>query len=218
MPNNYSEKDAIYYNSDRSLLISHFPPNVRALLDIGCAEGNFGAEIKQRFGAEVWGVEPFKHAAEIASQKLDKVYSTSIEQALAELPSGYFDCISFNDVLEHLLDPWTMLHKVAVHLKPNGTIFASIPNVMFHEVLAELLFEGDWKYRSAGVLDQTHLRFFTRKSIVRMFSECGYNVTYIEGLPPGTKNQKLHYLNRFIFRGSLNDMKFIQFAVRAQPS
>jgi len=218
LENDYRQKQTGYYNSDRTLLISHFPSGVRTLLDIGCAEGKFGMDVKRRHGAEVWGIEPFGNAAKIAAERLDKVYSLTVEEALEHLPADYFDCISFNDVLEHLVDPWNILKRIGPYLKENGTVFACIPNVMYREVLAELLFEGDWKYRDAGVLDRTHLRFFTRKSILRMFAECGYQVHYIEGLSPGTKNRKLKYLNRLIFNGRLDDMQFIQFVVCARQN
>jgi 2-polyprenyl-3-methyl-5-hydroxy-6-metoxy-1,4-benzoquinol methylase len=82
-----------------------------------------------------------------------------------DLPEEAFDCIVCNDVLEHLITPWQVLGKLAILLKPGGHFVASIPNVQYWGVLKDLVFEGDWRYADEGVLDVTHLRFFTRRSI-----------------------------------------------------
>jgi 2-polyprenyl-3-methyl-5-hydroxy-6-metoxy-1,4-benzoquinol methylase len=218
MDHNYDKKTDGYFSSNRSLLMDHIPPGINRLLDVGCAAGNFGAEVKAELDIEVWGVEPFEPAALEAGKKLDRVLCATAETALSELPDAYFDCVSFNDVLEHIVDPWAVLNSFKNKLAPGGKIFACIPNVMFHEVLADLLLEADWRYRNEGVLDQTHLRFFTRKSIIRMFKVCGYEVSYIEGLSPGTRNRRLKYLDRFVLGGRLNDMQYIQFVVHASPA
>lgn len=218
MEHNYDRKVDGYFASNRSLLLDHLPDNIHRLLDVGCAAGNFGAEIKAERPIEAWGVEPFEAAAQQARAKLDRVLCSTAEAALAELPDGHFDCISFNDVLEHIVDPWSVLNAYKCKLAPGGSIFACIPNVLFHEVLADLLLEADWRYRNEGVLDQTHLRFFTRKSIVRMFNDCGYDVSYIQGLSPGSRNRKLKFLNRVFLGGRLSDMQYIQFVVHARPS
>jgi 2-polyprenyl-3-methyl-5-hydroxy-6-metoxy-1,4-benzoquinol methylase len=212
----YSMKGDVYYNADRTQLLAHFPPSIKRLLDIGCAGGGFGEMIQRQYETEVWGVEPFELAAEMARKKISRVLCMPIEDALIELPENSFDCISFNDVLEHLSDPWTVLKNIRSKLSAGGLVFAVIPNVMFHRVLRDLLLKGDWRYTSQGVLDQTHLRFFTRKSIVRMFNECGYEITYISGLLAGTRSIKMKIMDNLIFKGHLKDIQFLQFVVHAK--
>ena len=131
---------------------------------------------------EVWGIEPVKKAGEVARGRLDKTLIMTIEEAIPLLPDGKFDTIIFADVLEHLVDPEGVLINLKSKLAPGGEIFASIPNIRHWYIFQQLL-QGDWEYSEHGLLDKTHLRFFTKKSIVRMFKKCGYQ-------PALVKNQK----------------------------
>jgi hypothetical protein len=103
---------------------------------------------------------------------LDHVWNTSVEQALAEIPADSLDCIVAADVLEHLVDPWSVLAELRHRLVPEGIIVASIPNIGHWQVISELL-EGTWQYTGEGLLDRTHLRFFTRRSIRELFWTAG---------------------------------------------
>ncbi|RMG74083.1 MAG: methyltransferase domain-containing protein, partial [Nitrospirae bacterium] len=91
---------------------------------------------------------------------------------------GYFDCIILADILEHLREPGLTLKKLKGYLSQDGVIVASIPNVRYFEVL-NMLAEGFWTYTEAGILDRTHLRFFTRREIEKMFTEAGLEITGI---------------------------------------
>ncbi len=88
---------------------------------------------------------------------------------------GYFDYIIFGDVLEHLHQPAAVLENMKRYLKPGGAILASIPNIMHISIVSNLL-NGYWTYEDSGILDKTHLRFFTKNEIVRMFSQTGYQI------------------------------------------
>ena len=90
-----------------------------------------------------------------------------------------FDCIIFADVLEHLVDPLATLNKVKKTLKHDGTIIMSIPNVQFYGVVHELI-EGNWTYEKEGILDETHLRFFTLKEIEKLVTNAGLYIKEIE--------------------------------------
>ncbi|MBI4911446.1 MAG: class I SAM-dependent methyltransferase [Acidobacteria bacterium] len=217
MDHDYLKKNGDYFDSDRSSLLPHLPATLTRLLDVGCSGGTFGAQVKRSRGIEVWGIEPFPDAAARAAEKLDKVLAGTAETCLPQVPDGHFDCISFNDVLEHLPDPWGVLSLVRPKLSPGGVLFACIPNVLHHSVLGDLLFEGDWRYRAEGVLDQTHLRFFTRRSMVRMMEESGFQVISVEGLVGAKVPRRLRWLDRLAFAGGLRDMKFLQFVVLARP-
>ena len=96
-----------------------------------------------------------------------------------ELPAHTFDAVFLNDVLEHMVDPWAALRKMRSLLKTDGRIYASIPNVLFAESLLAVLRSHDWRYTEAGILDVTHLRFFTRTSILRLFDDAEYRVERI---------------------------------------
>jgi len=167
-----------YYSYSRPEVRNLIVPGCSKVLDVGCGEGNLGKALKEERDCEVWGVEINPRVAEVASDNLDKVIVGDYEKIVEDLPSGYFDCVIFADVLEHFVDPWGALKKTKRILKNGGQIVASVPNVRHWSVIKALL-EGKWEYQEAGILDRTHLRFFTASSLVRMFKEIGFN---IEGL------------------------------------
>jgi 2-polyprenyl-3-methyl-5-hydroxy-6-metoxy-1,4-benzoquinol methylase len=143
------------------------------------------------------------------------VLAGDIETDELALPSNYFDCIICNDILEHLKDPWSVLRRLKSNLRENGCLIASIPNVRFYMNIKALLLHQDWKYESCGVLDSGHLRFFTKKSIVSMFDECGYSVLKIEGINILGMTWRMKFLN-VLLGDVLRDMKFRQFACIAK--
>ena len=125
-----------------------------------------------------------------------------------------FDHVFFIDVLEHLENPWEILSVVKNNLEKNGKVVASIPNLRYYPVILSLLRYNDFKYVQSGVMDKTHLRFFTRKSIIRMFEESGFTVLKITPIN-GVKYKVLRFLN-ILLLGRLWDMKYPQFAVVAE--
>ena len=153
------------------------PPG--AVLELGCGAGATGALIKQRF-SNTWyvGIELDEQAAAIAQRRLDRVITANIEQVeLREhgLTSESFDLIICGDVLEHLYDPWRAVRRVRDYLKPEGRLLASIPNTQNIGVILHLL-NGNWTYMEQGLLDATHIRFFTLKEIFKLFSQTGYEI------------------------------------------
>ena len=164
-----------YYGFSRPEVQALVDPKSRRILDIGCAAGRMGAELKGKLGAEVWGVEVTAAAAQEAEGRLDRVLRGGIEETVHDLPDGYFDTVVLADVLEHLRDPEETLGLMKQKLAKSGKIVASIPNVRHWSVVKELM-EGRWNYQDAGILDRTHLRFFTRSSIVDLFNRAGYEI------------------------------------------
>lgn len=221
LKNVYSSKNfSSYYGAKRSEMLDYVPLEATTILDVGCASGEFGQLIKERNVTEVWGVELNEKAAQVASQKLDKVICDSFSYHL-DLPKKYFDCVIFNDVLEHLVDPYSALTYAKELLNHRGIIIASIPNVRYFDNIWKLLVHRDWDYGDWGILDKTHLRFFTKKSIIKTFNSLGYEISLIEGInllekfhPHQVK--RLNILN-FIFLNTLEDMRYLQFAVIAKP-
>jgi len=165
-----------YYTHNREEVMALVKKQPSRLLDVGCGEGRFATALHQRYGTEAWGIEMDERAAAVASKSLHKVLHGTFEAVSSQLPTAYFDAVFFNDVLEHMVDPWQTLRAVQPFLTPGARIYASIPNFLFAENILLLLKTKDWIYTDSGLLDRTHMRFFTRKSIVQMFKDCGYDV------------------------------------------
>lgn len=198
-------------------MLPFIPQNAATILEIGCSAGTFGKLLKdERPGVEVWGIEPNEEFAGLAESRLDNFACATFQAGLPVLEGKMFDCIVFNDVLEHLVNPEQTLLDSKEYLGENGVVVASIPNILFFYQILEILLEQDWKYRDAGILDNTHLRFFTKKSIVRMFETCGYEIVRIDGINAsfGLKYKTLNFLTL----GFLRDWKYVQFAVQARVS
>jgi 2-polyprenyl-3-methyl-5-hydroxy-6-metoxy-1,4-benzoquinol methylase len=171
--------DNPYPDAPRLKVLAHVPTRARSILDVGCNTGAFGHALKQFHPASVvWGVEPIKSAAAIASGRYDRVVVGTYPEAMPTTDRR-FDCIVFNDVIEHMAQPELALETARASLSPGGTILASIPNVKYLRVVFDLVAPGHWTYTETGILDKTHLRFFTRQSIADLFARCGYEVERI---------------------------------------
>ena len=153
------------------------PPATR-VLEFGCATGYMSEVLKNRLGCTVVGVEIDRDAAAIAEQHTERVIVGDAEKIdyAAELAGEEFDVVLFADVLEHLKEPGDVLRRVRPFLADNGVAIASIPNIAHASVRLALL-GGEFRYREWGLLDDTHLRFFTRASIQDLFEESGYVIT-----------------------------------------
>ncbi len=172
------KKEEEYYRNSRPDIQQIVDPNSRTILDVGCGAGSMATALKNKLNAEVWGIEYNEEAASVAAGNLDNVIPGGVEEALDNLPDKYFDTIIFADVLEHLVDPNSVLGSIKEKLSTGGEIIASIPNVRHWSVVKQLL-EGNWEYEKFGIMDSTHLRFFTRQSIFKMFDRAGLKITNI---------------------------------------
>jgi len=205
---------AAYYTNSRPEMSSFVPAECKIIFEIGCGEGKFGVQLKNNRQVIVWGVECDEHASQQANLLLDRVFTGRFEYVYQELPKYYFDCIVFNDVLEHFTDPGKVLISCLSLLRPNGFIVSSVPNVRYIGNLYELLIKKDWEYKKGGILDETHYRFYTKKSLRRMFKSCGYRMIRLEGINP-TSSLKTKFLVWFsLFY--LSDIRYLQFAVLVQ--
>ena len=215
----YEEKDRSYYAHKRHEMLKYIPRNVSTVLDVGCSSGAFARMVKDSFNCVVWGIEPDKKAAEEAATVLDKVYNTIFDKDI-DLAGQKFDCIFFNDVLEHLANPFEALELCKKYLNRDGVLICSIPNIRFFDAVYHIVVQKDFHYVGAGIFDKTHLRFFTKKSIQRMFLQSGYKIEKIEGIN-SIKELNLKGYNSFkilntILFGAIEDMEFLQFAVVAK--
>jgi 2-polyprenyl-3-methyl-5-hydroxy-6-metoxy-1,4-benzoquinol methylase len=159
-------------------LVVGLVPQGSSVLEVGCATGYMTEVLTQRLGARVTGVELDPDAATHASAHADRVVVGDIESLdlEAELGDERFDAILFADVLEHLRDPGAALERVRPFVADEGVVIASIPNVAHVSVRLALL-GGEFRYRATGLLDDTHLRFFTHESIVDLFESSGFVVS-----------------------------------------
>ncbi|MBI4979056.1 MAG: class I SAM-dependent methyltransferase [Spirochaetes bacterium] len=208
-------KGEAYFAQPRPEMMRFVPAEAKRILDAGCGEGGFGSALKRERGAEVWGIEINPAAAKRAKKRLNRVIVADIQKGIARLPDGYFDCIVFNDVIEHLYDPYSMLAAMKQKLAPGGVFTASIPNVRHYYIMERYLVRGMWQYCDDGVLDRTHIRFFTLHSIREMFTSLGFDIVRIEGINP-VKLFNFYFWN-FITFGRLSDTKYQQFACVVKP-
>ncbi|MDI6604607.1 MAG: glycosyltransferase [Thermoanaerobacteraceae bacterium] len=170
-----------YYFFERPEILTKVPLEAKHVLDVGCGAGALGLELKNRRNTEVVGIEINKDISKIAEKNLDKVITTDVENLDLEYPECYFDVIILGDVLEHLKEPWLLLEKLKKYLNENGLIIASIPNINHISIILKLL-TGDFNYEDAGLLDKTHLRFFTKNTILKMFERSGLSILNMEGI------------------------------------
>jgi trans-aconitate methyltransferase len=168
---------AEYYENPRTELLALFPAAPRRLLDVGCGAGATSAAAKARWpGVETIGIELVPEVAARARAVVDRVIEGSAESLdLAAAGLGEPDGVLLADVLEHMVDPWTFLARLRPLLAPGATVAASIPNIANLWLMEELA-AGRFRYEPSGLLDVTHLRFFTRSSIVEMFERAGYRI------------------------------------------
>jgi 2-polyprenyl-3-methyl-5-hydroxy-6-metoxy-1,4-benzoquinol methylase len=163
-----------YHDVPRRDMVEFVPVTTRHMLDVGCGLGGFGLSVKQRGPIEITGIEMDADAASVAASRYDHVVTGSFPD---DLPQGSrYDCIVFNDILEHLTDPWAALRSARGLLGQGGVVVASIPNMRYWPIFWPLLTRGEWRYTSDGVLDRTHLRFFTFGSAKDMFTSSGFEI------------------------------------------
>lgn len=191
-------KEISYYESSRNELIKLIPDDAKHILDVGCGVGNLGAAIKDKRGRhiEVVGIEKEPIVEKKAKDNLDLIIIGDAENISLPFEKEYFDCIIYGDVLEHLINPWGLLARHCEYLKPKGLIIASIPNIAHYRII-KMLKKNEWNYKDAGVLDDTHLRFFTIKSVKKMFSDAHLEIIKVNYNISASKIKK--FLNKIFF-------------------
>ncbi len=203
-------KPSDYFSQTRGEMRQFVPAGAQRILEIGCGEGLFGAQFAAE-GKEMWGIESESAAAARATAHLTRVVCGDVLEKLSELPKRYFDVIVCNDVLEHVIDPYSVVALLQEFLVLDGVIVASLPNVRYLPVLWNLVVKKVWDYTDQGVLDRTHLRFFTEKNIRDLFAHAGYEVVTLTGINP-IFSWKFSLFNWATF-GWCADTRFMQFAV-----
>jgi 2-polyprenyl-3-methyl-5-hydroxy-6-metoxy-1,4-benzoquinol methylase len=165
-------------------LLEKIPLAARTILDIGCAQGALGAAYLQRNPrARVLGIDSDEAAIRIARRRLTEVACVDVEATPMPFAADpKIDCIIYGDILEHLTDPWTLLRRHAEYLAPEGTVLVCMPNVE-HWSFVQRLLHGNFDYEDTGLLDRTHLRWFTPRNMGNALAKAGLELADLAPRP-----------------------------------
>lgn len=204
----YDEKGEHYFAGARDDYVEVLPVSAGAsILEVGCGAGNTGAlALRRGRCARYCGVELFPAAAALAKEKLTEVVLGDIEQIDLPWPPGSFDALIMSEVLEHFADPWAVLRRLRPLMKPGGIVLASSPNVSHASVVWGLL-RGEFSHTDEGLMDRTHLRWFTPQSYRQLFEESGFVVDKVFAL---NRQDRLARFVDFVSRGRLSHLFWYQ--------
>lgn len=215
----YDSKDAAYFGNARHDIVRRLTTNATsAVLELGCGAGGTGAAaLAAGKAGRYTGIELSPKAAAAARQRLTEVIEANVEELDLSSYANQFDALIISEVLEHLTDPWRVVRDLAGCLRPGGQVFASSPNIAQWKMLRSLLL-GQFDYEASGLMDRTHLRWFTPKSYRTMFEEAGFRTISIDALvPPALRTRLVNRLTGARFEHLF--MRQIMYAgIRSEPS
>lgn len=209
-----TKPESEYFSGQRTDVASLVPADCIRVLDVGCGYGGLGRTLRARGVQEVFGVEINPDAVDRLAGVYAGYWIGDVETVSIPTEAGEFDCIVFADVLEHLRDPWGSMARYLQRLKPGGYVVASIPNVRNIALLYNLVVRGQWRYDESGLLDRTHLRFFTRREILELFAMVGLDIELIR-----ENREQLSWKRRVLVAPLLAlipDLGVCQYLIRAQ--
>jgi 2-polyprenyl-3-methyl-5-hydroxy-6-metoxy-1,4-benzoquinol methylase len=177
-----------YYGLPRQDVVALLPRPLGRVLDVGCGEGGVAGPLRAAGADSISGIELLEEPARRARARYDEVVVGDALEAVEEL-EGRFETILCYDVLEHLVDPGALLAKLIERSTPGGRLHVSVPNARHVSLLGDLIVHGTFGYAPVGHRDATHLRWFTRRDILRLVEEYGWRVE-------GTAHSPLHATRR----------------------
>lgn len=177
----YNEKIDLYKKGLNKFIIKHVDFN-KKILDVGCCEGRLGRYLKKHKKSTVFGIDISGKAIDKAKKNLDGAYIVDIEEDNLPFSSKSFDVIICADILEHLRDPLFVLKKLKPYLKNDGVFIISVPNIANINIRWDLL-RGKFDYEKEGIMDDSHLRFFTKKTLRQLISRAGMRIVAIDYSP-----------------------------------
>jgi len=204
-----------YYSRDRREMLQFLPATFSDVIEIGCGQGEFGRLVKAARQTRYSAIEADAAAASVARSHLDYVLVGDAVAAVEALPDHRFDLLVCNDVIEHLAAPEKLLQSIRPKMKPHAALVCSLPNVRVLGNLIHLLVHKDFEYTDWGIRDRTHLRFFTKKSMVRFFEDNGLRIERIAGINPITSPKTSAPLALLQLLGH-GDTRFMQFGITAR--
>ena len=203
-----------YFNRDRKEMACFLPKEYQRVLEIGCGAGGFSQWYLK--DAELWGIEPDEEAACIAKQHYQKILKGTFNGCVDQLPNKYFDLLVCNDVIEHMSDHDEFFKSVACKMVSGGHIVGSVPNVRYWHHLREMLIKKNWQYCESGILDKTHLRFFTEKSLINIIKEHGLTIESLGGINPVRYSRFVMTFIILLTLGYYADIRYLQFGFCAR--
>lgn len=204
-------KSETYYTHVNTHVLEAIPETASRILDVGCGAGGLAREIKRRnASAVVDGVELDPASAQLAKAVVDNLYCHDLNNGVPDSMATY-DCIVCADVLEHLVDPWSALRSLVGRLERGGCLVVSLPNLRHYKVIRALCLRGEFEYTEDGIMDSTHLRFFTRKGMVALLESAGLRVEAIR--PRVRGGNGLVRLFDWLFGGDLKEFRAVQYTI-----
>jgi 2-polyprenyl-3-methyl-5-hydroxy-6-metoxy-1,4-benzoquinol methylase len=212
---NYSHKAESYFTRARVDILPFIPQGgVDRVLEVGCGNGATLSYLKEYgLAQEVVGIELMASVAAQADANIDQMQVGDAVALVQQLPSDHFDVVLCLDVLEHMVDPWSFVESLERVIKPGGCLIASIPNVRTLPVICKLLFGGKFVYAQQGIMDRTHLRFFTRRSALALMQTAQLQLSAWKPSPmaPWSKSSIFNVISL----GLLRDLVTEQFLVKS---
>lgn len=185
-----SAADARYYERSRDDVLDLLPRPLGRVLDVGCGAGASAEAARARGATSVVGIELVEEQAAKARQHMDAVHAGAIEDVLPTL-RGSFDTILCLDVLEHLVDPYSILEGVRSLAATAGHLQVSVPNARQKNLAWDLMIRGSFNYTDTGHRDWTHLRWFTRSDLKLALSVAGWQAIRSGNSDPGPRGRLL---------------------------
>ncbi|TPW12398.1 MAG: hypothetical protein FD129_1471 [bacterium] len=172
--------DLGYYRNTRPDILRWIPDGTKRVLEVGCAAGEMGKALRELGVEELVGIEVVEEVARVGEKHYDRLFIGDVEKLVLPYAEGYFDALIYGDVIEHLVDPWRVVRDHARLLRSGGLLVLSIPNIRNYKVLKMLALRGEWTYQQHGIMDRTHLRFFTMKSIRSLLEEAAFDIRHVD--------------------------------------
>jgi 2-polyprenyl-3-methyl-5-hydroxy-6-metoxy-1,4-benzoquinol methylase len=216
--NLYEDKPVSYFSNIRHDLISLIPPNrMYKILEIGAGGGDTLLKLKSNgLANEVTGIELMEiPGSNQKNKEIDKFYFGDIETEDFSLEPGWYDVIICGDVLEHLVDPWTVVNKLTASLAGGGILIISCPNFRYFKSFVEVQLKGSFRYTGEGLFDKTHLRFFCKKDLKNLAESAGLKVKEMVPLFKLLRPNETYFLNWITF-GLFEQLLSLQYAVVAR--
>lgn len=194
------EKKGTYFSSKRYEIDVLLPASANKILDIGCGNGSTLARIHNIYpDASILGIDINDNAIKNSVLNTEAIISHDLNKGLPDLPASPYDLILCLDIIEHLYDPARLLSDLKKTVSSSGCIIVSLPNLRYWQICYDLIIKGDFKYEEQGLMDYTHIRWFTYQSAKRLFEDSGFIINSCR-FHPGRLSGKYRFLNHLPYK------------------